>query len=615
MKTLSTPISLKSSRTWWTGLLFIAAIHPCHAQDSPSAVRPPSRAAKTLAEIKADLAKLQALYPESTQISGKNRTASYRVVNTVPPAPSAEAEIIRRTTPNRRVTAPARTAPIRVGSPPSRDESSDVYYWTRKLRASNGKEPGRISVAKRQPAAPEKSPAPPKNAAFFKKPASPSAKKSSNPLAKKSSKKPVNPSASKAVAKPVAKSATPPASKSVAKPATAPAAKSAKKSVQPQEPKPAKKTPEPSPKATETRKKFIPPAPAKDATEDAESLSVSTPEEITSDTPQELDVPPVPGQAIYTTTNRGLANNPPEWLVSLFTPRDDPKLVLQFDRLFLSASGVDFAYAAPVDGTTTTSIPIGRVATVDPNHSSGFRLNVGHALDESSGVSASFWRFDSHASHDVSLPGGAGFLRSLTTHRNTTAVDTDSLDATAVYDIDFQIVDVEFSSLIWQEEDSWFSFLFGLRYGHLDEDFAGLYRINGETLVATDIDFDGIGPRIAFDTERRVFEHIFLYGRGAASFLVGNFNADFRQTNVFDGVQAQSGFQDDRIVSILEFEAGIGWKNADGTTRLTAGYFVGAWFNAVGTSSFINAVQTNAFDHVDETLLFDGLAVRLEFRI
>ena len=73
-------------------------------------------------------------------------------------------------------------------------------------------------------------------------------------------------------------------------------------------------------------------------------------------------------------------------------------------------------------------------------------------------------------------------------------------------------------------------------------------------------------------------------------------------------------YNDDRIVSILELELGMGWQNCCGNFRVTAGYYIGSWFNTLTTAGFIEGVQNNNFVDVDETLSFDGLALRAEYR-
>ena len=56
----------------------------------------------------------------------------------------------------------------------------------------------------------------------------------------------------------------------------------------------------------------------------------------------------------------------------------------------------------------------------------------------------------------------------------------------------------------------------------------------------------------------------------------------------------------------------LGWQDPGGFFRLTAGYYIGAWFNTLTTPTFVNAVENNNFADADDTLTFDGLTVRAQ---
>jgi len=153
-----------------------------------------------------------------------------------------------------------------------------------------------------------------------------------------------------------------------------------------------------------------------------------------------------------------------------------------------------------------------------------------------------------------------------------------------------------------------------VRYANLDQDLHSEFSILGSTRVDTEIDFDGVGPRIGLDGELRLQRGWLMYGRSVASFMAGEFRRDFRQSNVLTGPLATVAVADDRIVSQLELELGLGWRNSRGTFRILAGYSLGAWFNTMTTASLIEGVQAGEFDHLDATLLFDGLTGRIEVR-
>ena len=96
--------------------------------------------------------------------------------------------------------------------------------------------------------------------------------------------------------------------------------------------------------------------------------------------------------------------------------------------------------------------------------------------------------------------------------------------------------------------------------------------------------------------------------------LLGEFSGDFRQTSLFDGLQGADGYDDYRILPVLDFELGLRHTNRSGKFSVSAGYLVSAWFNTMTTAGFIDSVHRSDFAEVSETLVFDGLTARAEFR-
>jgi hypothetical protein len=142
--------------------------------------------------------------------------------------------------------------------------------------------------------------------------------------------------------------------------------------------------------------------------------------------------------------------------------------------------------------------------------------------------------------------------------------------------------------------------------------------LQGDTLVSTHINFDGVGPRIGLDGSVKCSHGLYLYGRGTANFLAGHFGADFTQINSFAGNQGFIDYTDDRVVTILELELGVGWTNAKRNVHVMVGYYLAAWFDAVTTNDFITAVGANNFttngNNLENTITLDGLMARVEFR-
>jgi hypothetical protein len=104
------------------------------------------------------------------------------------------------------------------------------------------------------------------------------------------------------------------------------------------------------------------------------------------------------------------------------------------------------------------------------------------------------------------------------------------------------------------------------------------------------------------------------FGQAFGNLLAGKFSADYQQQSNLAGAEATAGFDDRRLVPQLELEMGIQWQDSCGNFRIRAGYYVGAWFNIATTPTWIDAVQANNATEVNESLIFDGLAIRAEYR-
>lgn len=285
------------------------------------------------------------------------------------------------------------------------------------------------------------------------------------------------------------------------------------------------------------------------------------------------------------------------------------------DFLLLQPRGIDMPYAIPQNGIDpAVAVPVGPVGVADPDYEPGFRIGGNYALSACTSIGAMFSYLDTQTNGSIAI-NQPNVIHSLVTHPNTASAAANTQLSEASYDIDFRIADVYYKAL-WTggayHEVNW---LVGARYAHLDQDFSERHSVNaGVTTTTTDIDFDGAGPRFGLEGERRCRTNGFLvYGNAYASFLAGNFGADYLQSNTFALTQATTAFSDDRVVSILEYELGIGWISCNGCVRVKAGYYMAAWYNTLTTGKWVDAVQGNNYVDQHDTVTFDGLVTRLEF--
>ncbi len=287
------------------------------------------------------------------------------------------------------------------------------------------------------------------------------------------------------------------------------------------------------------------------------------------------------------------------------------------EYLFLRPRGADVTYATPVDGTLTTSVPVGPQAVAAFGYNSGFRIGGAYAIDRCSSFTGNYTWFQASTSDSVSLPGGGSFLRAETVHPSTLNVAADSLAAQALYDFNLQSVDVNYKALLWNGDFHVVNYLFGIKYARTEQQFGATYSILGTTTVNTNVDFNGVGPRFGLEGERLLGDSgLMVYSKGYVNFLFGSCSADYLQQNNLAGIQAQTGLRETRIVTVPEFELGTGWQSCDGCFRITAGYHVSAWFNMMTTPEYLSMVREspNSFERQVKTLTLDGLSLRAEWR-
>jgi len=290
------------------------------------------------------------------------------------------------------------------------------------------------------------------------------------------------------------------------------------------------------------------------------------------------------------------------------------------ELLYLRARDAEVAYAVPVDGAIVappSSIQVGRVAVTDPDYNAGFRVGGTCAVDDCSSFSLSWAHFESSTFDDATTSAPL-VLRSLVLHPGTANAGADFLDAEANLDIDFDLVDGDYRA-VWTAGDLWaINYLAGLRYAYLNQDFSALMSNTGtEDTLQTRVTFEGVGLRFGLDGERH-FEccGMFLYGKTVANMIVGDFRARYTQGSDVDPIIVDTTWKAGRLVTVLDLELGAGWQSECGHWRLSTGYLISAWYNAIPTDQWIAAVQQNNFVNLghEDMMTFDGLTARVEYR-
>ncbi len=291
--------------------------------------------------------------------------------------------------------------------------------------------------------------------------------------------------------------------------------------------------------------------------------------------------------------------------------------------LYLRARGADASFAVPHLGFVGPgAVPMGNVGVANFDYQPGFRIGGVVALDQNSSLRGTYTKYKGNAR--AGFVAGPGLVtRPLLTFPGAGNAFALANKASAYYDINFQTADLDYR-VAWLGDslpcggETCVNWIVGARFAQLDQHLLAVYPFNppdGETQVQSNIDFSGAGLRAGLEGDRKLGPNSQLqfYGRGLINVLAGQFRANYQQTNRFNGQEAAVGWQDDRVVSILEGELGLSWVSLDGRLRLSGGYYLAAWFNTVTTPGWVHAAQNVNFVNVNNNLTFDGFIAQAEY--
>jgi hypothetical protein len=289
------------------------------------------------------------------------------------------------------------------------------------------------------------------------------------------------------------------------------------------------------------------------------------------------------------------------------------------EGLFLRPGSDKVAFAVPINGAIVPPagappVQVGPEAVVDNEFDFGFRAGFTRLLNECSSIGGSLTWFESDRAGALAVNAPI-VIRSLVTHPGLAAAPTDFLTADATQHIGFQLADVDYRWFVFQDAFGSFNLLAGARYASMEQRFRSTFT-NSETTenVNTDITFDGGGIRFGLEGERRTARGLLVYAQSYASFVGGRFASRYNLATGALGTVVSTGWNEDRVVTMLDAELGLGWINASNRLRLTCGYMFNGWINMINTDDFIRAVRTNNSVNVSDTLTFDGIVARAEIR-
>jgi hypothetical protein len=296
------------------------------------------------------------------------------------------------------------------------------------------------------------------------------------------------------------------------------------------------------------------------------------------------------------------------------------------EYLYLRARDAEMPYAVEdnlnIDPRDMTPVQISRIAMVDPDYSSGFRVGFGFCLDPCTELVATFTKFESQTTDSITRGySNIPQIFPMLAHPSSFLALTGTAAASASYGVDFDLIDVDYRRIVRRDCQTDLAWLVGVRYGALDQTLTARYTDSlsaprVDSTVATDIDFHGVGLKLGFEGERYALAHpVLVYAKGFASLLAGEFDATYQQTLVNrNAPDVNTSWTAGRIVPTFDLEVGTGFCLPHGHTRATIGYSYSVWTNVVKNEDWIRNVQTNEFSDMSGAMTFDGMVVRVEGR-
>ena len=279
----------------------------------------------------------------------------------------------------------------------------------------------------------------------------------------------------------------------------------------------------------------------------------------------------------------------------------------------------DYLYVRPrsrnMDYALVDPFSDGRVAgnfqSLDWNWQSAFVVRAGAQLDQGLEIIFSYSYLHDASQGGVMAPD-SGTLFATMTHPGT--VDQVN-SAFANTSFNYNLFDFELART-FKLADCFALWVFGgSRSARIDQNFNVLYDGNtaNKDFVASQVRFNGTGARLGGEAIWHPGDGWGLYGRAAASLVLGDFKTQLSEVNNAGAtvlVDVTDRFQ--KVVPVLDLGFGIthqyrGW-------RITAGYEYTNWFGLADLPDFVDDFHQGKFTRRVSDVSIDGLVVRVEYR-
>lgn len=258
-----------------------------------------------------------------------------------------------------------------------------------------------------------------------------------------------------------------------------------------------------------------------------------------------------------------------------------PGPIASVDYLHWRASrlGLDFAAVGQPAGTPgDPAFTTLATDSLDLGWNSGVRAGLGYRLTPEWDVAFNFTYFRDTASGSATKAAATTLLATQSFFNQT---PRDSIAADASLRLNLYDLEASWHTPLTDTVD--FRVFGGLRWARIDEEFHQSYSYHfdpvttalGTIDLPTDINAEGV--RLGAGFERSTAQGWRAFGRGAISYLFGDFRSRARETDTILGPLRNVQQSSSRLFPVLEGAAGIGWCR--GPLEVDAGYEISLWAN------------------------------------
>jgi hypothetical protein len=290
-----------------------------------------------------------------------------------------------------------------------------------------------------------------------------------------------------------------------------------------------------------------------------------------------------------------------------------PSLSFSVDALYwkVRRRGLDVAIENPTATTTTIDGPI---RSIGLNWDTGARASFRYTGPRGWDVTSTYTFFETDNREMFNAPAGTNLQATRTSSTALSLFETAAVQA----DFDYEVFDIEMGRWYSPTCDLSIRPFFGARGGEITQELRISYdRVSPTTaqvLVAQQTRVDFYGLRCGSEFHWHVRDCVSLFGRGAASVLVGDYSAFHGETQ--NPLIAGNNFAvtDDYTQLLPVLETALGVEMRRGSLTFQAGYDAAIWFNASERVSFTPNVTTSNFSqltNVSNHLGLDGAFARV----